>query len=109
VGAVNRLILLEKTMRSWLIAFVPARAACPANPVPVKRQKISFLYGALPIKPDFMSPGGDKMEAVHSGRQPQVHEKQQIFSFGTACAVVTLACQDESHAFKPLCTKGICK
>jgi hypothetical protein len=47
-----------------------------ANPVPVKRQKISFHYKALPIKTDFLSPGGDETKAVHSRRQPQLHEKQ---------------------------------
>ena len=34
-----------------------------ANPVPVKRQKISFHYKALQIESGFLSPGGDKTEA----------------------------------------------
>jgi len=64
---------------------------------------------SLPIEPDFMSPGDDKMQAVDSWTQPQVNEKQWIFLLGTACAVGTLACRDESHVSKPPSTKGICK
>jgi len=41
-------------------------ALIAANPVPVKRQKISISYKELPRNPDSMSLRGDKPDAIHS-------------------------------------------